>query len=71
MATTSYTSWAADLAEVGAVYPFVGSEVVMVILGVVFWLTCQIMMSKMENEELEAEEKSATVEGSSTNIDRY
>jgi len=38
MATTSYTSWAADLAEVGAVYPFVGSEVVMVILGVVFWL---------------------------------
>ena len=71
MATTSYTSWAADLAEVGAVYPFVGSEVVMVILGVVFWLTCQIMMSKMESEELEAEEKSATVEGSSTNIDRY
>ena len=71
MATTSYTSWAADLAEVGAVYPFVGSEVVMVILGVVFWLTCQILMSKMENEELEAEEKSATVEGSSNNIDRY
>ncbi len=71
MATTSYTSWAADLAEVGAVYPFVGSEVVMVILGVVFWLTCQIMMSKMESEELEAEEKSATLEGSSTNIDRY
>ena len=71
MATTSYTSWAADLAEVGAVYPFVGSEVVMVILGVVFWLTCQIMMSKMEKEELEAEEKSATIEGSSANIDRY
>ena len=71
MATTSYTSWAADLADVGAVYPFVGSEVVMVILGVVFWLTCQIMMSKMEKEELEAEEKSATVESSSANIDRY
>jgi len=71
MATTSYTSWAADLAEVGAVYPFVGSEVVMVILGVVFWLTCQIMMSKMEKEELEAEEKSANAESSSVNIDRY
>lgn len=71
MATTSYTSWAADLAEVGAVYPFVGTEVVMVILGVVFWLTCQIMMAKMEKEELEAEEKSANAESSSANIDRY
>jgi len=71
MATTSYTSWAADLADVGAVYPFVGTEVVMVILGVVFWLTCQIMMSRMESEELEAEEKSATADSSSANIDRY
>ncbi len=71
MATTSYTSWAADLAEVGAVYPFVGTEVVMVILGVVFWLTCQILMSKMENEELEAEEKAAGSSSSEGNINRY
>ncbi len=71
MATTSYTSWAADLAEVGAVYPFAGSEVVMVILGVVFWLTCQIMMSRMESEELEAEEKAADAKSSTANIDRY
>ena len=71
MATTNYTSWAMDLTDVGAVYPFVGTEVVMVILGVVFWLTCQIMMSKMEDEELEAEEKAANAESSVGNIDRY
>jgi len=71
MATTSYTSWAADLADVGVVYPFAGSEVVMVILGVVFWITCQVLMSKMEDEELEAEEKAASSSSSGSNIDRY
>ena len=71
MATTSYTSWASDLADVGAVYPFPGTEVVMVILGVVFWLTYQILMSKMEDEELEAEEKAAGSSSSADNIDRY
>lgn len=71
MATTNYTSWAADLADVGVVYPFAGTEVVMVVLGVVFWLTCQVMMSKMEDEELETEEKSATSSSSQANIDRY
>ena len=71
MATTTYTSWAGDLAEAGAVYPFVGSEVIMVIMGVVFWLTCQILMSKMETEELEAEEKAASADSSTSNIDRY
>jgi len=31
-------SWAVDLAEVGAVYPFQGSEKLMVIVAVVVWL---------------------------------
>ena len=31
-------SWAVDLPEVGAIYPFRGPRVSMVISGVVFWL---------------------------------
>ena len=38
MSTIGYDSWAVDLAEVGAVYPFQGSEGLMVVLGVVFWI---------------------------------
>lgn len=38
MSTIGYSSWAVDLADVGAIYPFQGSELLWVILGVVFWL---------------------------------
>ena len=33
MSTNGMTSWAVDLKDVGAIYPFQGWEVVMVILG--------------------------------------
>ena len=36
--TTGINSWAVDLANVGAIYPFQGLELLMVIVGVVFWL---------------------------------
>ena len=38
MSTIGYESWAVDLAEVGAVYPFQGWEVLMTVLGVAFWI---------------------------------
>lgn len=38
MSTIGYENWAVDLAEVGAVYPFQGWEVLMTILGVIFWI---------------------------------
>lgn len=38
MSTIGYDNWAVDLAEVGAVYPFQGSEFLMVLLGVAFWI---------------------------------
>lgn len=38
MSTIGYESWAVDLAEVGPVYPFQGWEVVMTVLGVIFWI---------------------------------
>ena len=38
MSTTGVESWAVDLANVGAIYPFQGSEVVLAIAGIVAWL---------------------------------
>ena len=48
MTTTGINSWAVDLAEVGAVYPFQGMEVIMVIIGVVFWIWWHIVTFRME-----------------------
>ncbi len=38
MSTIGYESWAVDLGTIGAVYPFQGWELVMTVLGVLFWL---------------------------------
>ena len=38
MSTNGMESWAVDLKDVGAIYPFQGTEVILVILGVAFWI---------------------------------
>ena len=48
-------SWAVDLANVGAIYPWQGLEVIMVIAGVVFWLWWHIAQLKGESEEFKAD----------------
>ncbi len=65
-------SWAVDLAEVGAVYPFQGTEVAMVIIGVVLWIGWHIWQIKSENAEIEedlhmADKRKKAIE----EIDRY
>jgi hypothetical protein len=49
MSTTEVTSWAVDLATLGPIYPFVGTEVVWVVLGVIFWLAFHIWQVRFEN----------------------
>ena len=53
MSTIGYESWAVDLANVGAVYPFQGWEVTMTIIGVIFWLGWHRIQFKAETEELD------------------
>jgi hypothetical protein len=53
------TSWAVDLANVGAIYPFQGTEVLLVLLGVIFWLSFHVVQIRQENEELEGKDRSA------------
>ncbi len=38
MSTTEVTSWAIDLSTVGPIYPFVGTEMLWFVLGLVFWI---------------------------------
>ena len=54
MSTTPVESWAVDLAEIGPVYPFVGGEGLMVVLGFAAWIgwhVWQIRAEKRDEEE--------------------
>ena len=53
MSTIGLDSWAVDLAEVGPVYPFQGSEMLMVALGVIFWLAWHRIQFVREGEHIE------------------
>ncbi len=53
MSTIGYDSWAVDLADVGAVYPFQGTEFVMVIIAVVLWIAWQIWAIRNENADIQ------------------
>lgn len=55
MSTTSVESWAVELADIGPIYPFVGSEGLMVVLAVVAWIgwhIWQIRDEKRQEEEI-------------------
>jgi hypothetical protein len=55
MSTTGLTSWAVDLADIAAVYPFQGTETLMVIICVVFWFGWHVLSARKEqahNREL-------------------
>ena len=60
MSTIGYQSWAVDLAEVGAIYPFQGYEVLMTVVGVMFWLGWDWIQFRNANEELKKNSKSMT-----------
>jgi len=55
MSTGNFENWAGNISEIGAVYPFVGTETFLVIAGVVFWLWWHVKQSKMENESHKSE----------------
>lgn len=52
--TTGIETWAVDLAEVGPIYPFQGTEVILVIVAVLLWLgwhALQMVSERRENAE--------------------
>lgn len=60
MSTTEVTTWATDIAQTGPIYPFVGSESLLVLLGLIFWIAFHIIQIRAENksyDEADAELK--------------
>jgi hypothetical protein len=57
MSTNGMTSWAVDLNDIGAVYPFQGWEGLMLILGLVFWIGFHVLQIRNEQRELRYEQK--------------
>ena len=71
MSTNGMTSWAVDLKDVGAIYPFQGSETLLVIIGLVLWIGWHVWQIRHENAELDSEKKRGTGEKARKFIDRY
>ena len=44
-------TWAVDLANVGAVYPWIGAEVIMVIAAFAAWILWHILQIRQENAD--------------------
>ena len=72
MSTNGLTSWAVDLKDIGAIYPFQGSEVLLVIIGLAFWIGWHIIQTRQESAEIESD-LAADRSGDETRaaIDRY
>jgi len=45
------TSWAGTVTDIGPLYPMVGSEVLLVIIAVAFWIVWHILQIRAENRE--------------------
>jgi hypothetical protein len=58
--TTAVDSWqGVDLLTLGPIYPFVGSEFLMWIVGLVFWIGFHVIGTRIENRELKADAEAA------------
>ena len=55
MATGNVTDWTGNMVDIGPLYPFVGSEVLMVVLAVVFWIGWHIIQLRSEGRQQEEE----------------
>jgi hypothetical protein len=55
MSTNGLTSWAVDLKDVGAIYPFQGYEGLMVILLLIFWIGWHVLQLRNEAREIRHE----------------
>ena len=71
MSTNGMESWAVDLKDVTAIYPFQGTEVILVILGLAFWIGFHVLQARVEAGELADAERDFNAEHSSKSNDRY
>lgn len=71
MSTIGYKDWAVDLADVSAIYPFQGSEVLMTVLCIAFWIGWHRIQFKRESEHLEKARRVGDKEKVARALERY
>ena len=60
LSITSVETWVgADMSQIGPIYPMVGSEIILFIIGHVFWLGFHFAQNGIEDKEMEADEAAA------------
>ena len=60
LSTTIVETWAgADLAQIGPIYPMVGSEFMLYIIGILFWLGFHFAQARIEKKEMADDEAAA------------
>ena len=60
LTTTIVETWSgADLSALGPIYPMVGSEGLLVIIGLIFWLGFHFLQSGIEKKAMDADEEAA------------
>jgi hypothetical protein len=55
MSTGNFANWDGTITDIGPIYPFVGSEGLMVLICVVFWIGWHILQIRMENKQHDEE----------------
>lgn len=60
MSTTIVNTWVGtDMSQLGPIYPMVGTEMVLVIVGVAFWLGFHLLQARIEAKEFADDEAAA------------
>ena len=55
MTTANFSDWNGNMFDIGPIYPLVGWEVPMVIVGIIFWVGWHYLQMRMENRGLDSE----------------
>jgi len=57
MSTGSFENWAGNISDIGPIYPFVGTEFLLFLLGMAFWIVWQIWQIGHENRTYKQEKQ--------------
>jgi len=56
--TGNFTDWSGNMTDIGPLYPFVGSEMLMVLLLLVFWIAWHVVQVRAETRQHDNEASS-------------
>lgn len=60
MSTTIVETWTGtDIAALGPIYPLVGTEFLLWIIGLAFWIGFHILQARVEAREFDADDRAA------------